>query len=278
MDPTHTWGLSAGDEIRRSQWLAAAIPGWNEAEHSSGPANGSFVLPLYASRVLSDSGRLFFDSADSLVPQDVNKSVDVYEYEPPPRGAAEAPENDTCTSESATYSSRSGGCVSMISSGQGGGASEFVDASASGDDVFFTTIDKLVKADTDSVSDMYDASVCGTGESVGETKTHACLPKPGVATPPCESTDSCRVTAPAQPGVFGAPPSATFSGAGNATPAVAAPVAKKSLTRAQKLANALKVCRKDKKKSKRTSCEKSARKRYGPVKAKKAGTKRRAAR
>jgi hypothetical protein len=38
----------------------------------------------------------------------------------------------------------------------------------------------------------------------------------------------------------------------------------KSLTRAQKLAVALKACRKDKSKAKRASCEKQARKKYGP--------------
>ncbi len=40
----------------------------------------------------------------------------------------------------------------------------------------------------------------------------------------------------------------------------------KALTRAQKLAKALKTCKKDKKKSKRVACEKAARKKYGAVK------------
>jgi len=44
---------------------------------------------------------------------------------------------------------------------------------------------------------------------------------------------------------------------------------KKALTRAQKLAKALKACHKDKNKAKRASCEKSARKKYGLVKKKK---------
>jgi hypothetical protein len=42
----------------------------------------------------------------------------------------------------------------------------------------------------------------------------------------------------------------------------------KPLTRAQKLAKALKACKKDKSKSKRAACEKQARKKYGPVKKK----------
>ncbi len=44
----------------------------------------------------------------------------------------------------------------------------------------------------------------------------------------------------------------------------------KALTRAQKLAKALKACRKDRKKAKRASCERAARKKFGAVKSKKA--------
>ncbi|HEY3866562.1 MAG TPA: fibronectin type III domain-containing protein, partial [Solirubrobacteraceae bacterium] len=43
----------------------------------------------------------------------------------------------------------------------------------------------------------------------------------------------------------------------------------KTLTRAQKLAGALKTCKKDKSKSKRATCEKQARKKYAPAKTKK---------
>ena len=42
-----------------------------------------------------------------------------------------------------------------------------------------------------------------------------------------------------------------------------------ALTRAQKLAKALKVCRRDKNKGKRATCEKAARRKFGPVKRKK---------
>jgi hypothetical protein len=44
---------------------------------------------------------------------------------------------------------------------------------------------------------------------------------------------------------------------------------KETLTRAQRLGKALKVCKKDKKKAKRSSCERRARERYGPLKKKK---------
>ena len=40
------------------------------------------MAALYQSRYLSNNGRLFFDSADSLVAADVNGKEDVYEFEP----------------------------------------------------------------------------------------------------------------------------------------------------------------------------------------------------
>ncbi len=61
-DPTHSW---------EGHWLAGVIPGWNEALNIPG-GHPQVDLPLYASRLLSDSGRLFFDSSDGLVAQDVN--------------------------------------------------------------------------------------------------------------------------------------------------------------------------------------------------------------
>jgi hypothetical protein len=242
MDPVKAWG---------GRWLAAAIPGWNEIEN---PGDGSFELPLYASRVLSDSGRLFFDSSDALVPQDVNGREDVYEYEPGGEGS--------CPSGEA-------GCVALISSGQGDDDSDFVDASVSGNDVFFTTADQLVPADKDETVDMYDASVCGT------EGTHSCFPESSVAGPPCTTADSCRAAQAVQPGVFGPPASATFSGAGNPLPGPKPPpaVAKKKTAaevRAQKLAKALRACKKESRsKRSRISCEKQARKRYGVSNAKK---------
>ena len=46
-----------------------SLPGWTSV--------GIEVGALYQSRYLSDSGRLFFNSADALVPQDVNGKEDV---------------------------------------------------------------------------------------------------------------------------------------------------------------------------------------------------------
>ena len=188
----------------------------------------------YTPRNFSEDGsRLFFDSRDALVPHASNGRQNVYEYE--------------------------GGHVYLISDGAGNFDSSFVDASPSGDDVFIGTADQLLPQDMDFRIDVYDARV-GGGFPVS-------------ASPPaCDNGDSCKPPVSPQPAIFGAPASATFSGAGNLAPVVAVkPVAKakpKPETRAQKLKKALKACKKLKKKTKRLACERQANKNYGPVKKK----------
>jgi hypothetical protein len=89
-------------------------------------------LSLYQSRVLSaDGSRVFFDTADSLVPADTNDSEDVYEYED--------------------------GAPHLISGGTSPDNAEFVDADETGKNVFFITQQRLLPSDTDSVFDLYDA-------------------------------------------------------------------------------------------------------------------------
>jgi hypothetical protein len=221
--PVDPWKVWAG------QTLAAAVPGWTP--HTR-----------YQPRFLSNAGRLFFDSVDPLVPQDVNGKPDVYEYEPDGVG-------------SCGYSP---GCVALISAGTGGGYSTFFDASASGNDVFFTTQDGLVAQDKDGTSDMYDARVCTAAEP---------CPSSIATSPPCTTADSCRAASLPQPGVFGASGSATFAGAGNPVPAPTTVVKAKTRaqTRAEKLAKALNACN-SKPRSKRRSCRARARKRYGKAK------------
>jgi hypothetical protein len=229
--------------------VAANVPGWTKI---------NIYDARYQPRYLSNSGRLFFDSADALVPQDTNGTEDVYEYEPPgitgPAGEAD------CTSSMSTYSERSGGCVSLISSGSSNHESAFLDASESGDDVFFLTYSKLSPLDTDDAADVYDAHVCTAGSP--------CIVFPNIQSPPCTTEASCKAPPTPQPSIFGSPASATFIGPGNLTPAAAVKPKAKPLTRAQKLAAALKTCKKDKKKSKRQACEKQARAKYGPAKKK----------
>jgi hypothetical protein len=97
-------------------------------------------------RYLANSGRLIFGSGDSLVPGDTNGHIeDVYEFEPSGVGG--------CT--------RSGHCLSLVSTGHGSSDSNFLTMDQSGDNVFFTTRDQLVKSDTDQFVDLYDARVGG---------------------------------------------------------------------------------------------------------------------
>jgi DNA-binding beta-propeller fold protein YncE len=204
-------------------------------------------LALYQSRYLSNNGRLFFDSNDALVPQDINGMQDVYEYEPVGTG--------DCGSSSVTFNSGSGGCVGLISSGTSAEESSFMDASENGRDVFFLTQEKLLPQDFDIAPDVYDAREC--------TSVSPCLPVAATQPPLCVTGDSCKPAPAIQPEIFGPSGSATFSGAGNVTASGSAPsVTSKSVSRAQKLARALKACRK-KPKKKRAVCKKQARKSYG---------------
>jgi hypothetical protein len=246
-------------------WLAGNVPGWTTL---------SIADSIYQSRYLSDSGRLFFNSADALLPEaaghtrlekvvseeaKAESSVgveNVYEYEPEGVGS--------CGS--------AGGCRALISSGTANSESAFLDASASGSDVFFLTAAPLLPQDRDQELDVYDARVC-TPESPCQTPSE---PPP----PPCHEVSTCRGGTFPTPG-FQPPPSTSLSGSGNIVPGPpksgTAPVkVSKRPTRAQKLAAALRACRKlpnktGAQKHRRGKCEAQARKKYG---AKKAGKRR----
>ncbi len=162
------------------RWLAGSVPAWTS--------------PVYQSRYLSDTGRLFFNSPDALVASDTNGMEDVYEYEPANVGG--------CTRESTSFGSGSDGCVDLVSSGVSKEESAFLDASESGDDVFFLTSGQLSPADSDLVRDVYDARVGGG----------FIQPTPP---PSCEG-DACQspVAAPNDP----TPGSLTYKGPGNPVP------------------------------------------------------------
>ena len=238
MDSQQAWRAAASGS---DHTLAGSLVGWDNS------GNRATHHPRY----VFDNGRLLFNSPDALVPQDTNGLADAYEYEPAGVGS--------CTSESASFSETSGGCLGLISSGQSSAESVFMDASETGDDAFFITSTKLVSEDYDDAYDMYDAHVC--------TTVVPCRTEP-VSPPECTSGDSCKAGPSPQPTIFGATPSATFNGVGNITPSVSG-VTTKSLTRAQELAQALKACRKKKDRKKRTTCERQARGRYGTKSARK---------
>jgi hypothetical protein len=247
--PVGSHGLEPGNIVDyggtwSNQWLAASVPSWEVYRIPDALEDDSVYQPRY----LSDSGRLFFDSPDALVPQDVNGNWDAYEFEPVGVG--------DCTSASTTFSERTDGCVGLISSGTSSSESAFMEASESGSDAFFLTAEKLLPQDTDTALDIYDAHEC--------TAMSPCLPNAVVQSPPCETGDSCKPAPSPQPTNFGAPASATFSGAGNlAAPPTTATKARVP-SRAQKLAKALKAC-KTKPKKKRAMCERKARRKFAPA-------------
>ena len=195
-------------------------------------------LPRWIS---SNGGRVFFDSEEPLVPQDTNDRQDVYEWEREGEGSCTQPN----------------GCVYLLSGGVNESASWLEGVSTSGSDVFIATRAKLTPEDQNENFDLYDVRVDGV---------EAVLP------PACTGT-GCQGL-PAPPPTFATPPSVTFEGVGNFPPPVSAPAVKtkeKTLTRAQKLAKALKACHAKQSKAKRGVCEAQARKRYGAsVKSKKA--------
>lgn len=159
----------------------------------------SITQAVYQSRYLSSEGRLFFDTSEALVPQDVNGREDVYEYEPDGVGSCEL----------------ANGCVYLISSGTGASNSTFVDASASGADVFFNTQSQLAPQDIDHAFDIYDAHAC--------SRAVPCYATPPVTAPACTNVDECKPAPTPQPALFGAPASATFVGLGNPAQPKAAP-------------------------------------------------------
>jgi hypothetical protein len=208
------------------------------------------------SRALFDTGRLFFNSGDALFPQDANGNTDVYEFEPAGVGGG-------CTPASTTFTTATGGCVGMISSGVASGPSEFLDASATGADAFFTTRERLVPQDVDDLLDVYDAHEC--------TASSPCAPPSEPSPEACRSAEACRTAPQPQPSIFGEPPSALFTGPGNLGGGPPNPPAKpKSAAeiRAEKLSKALASCRHRYKhqRKRRAVCEKHAHKAYGTAK------------
>jgi hypothetical protein len=196
-DPTGARPLGAQPQtVGRSDglqgWAAAFVPAWTDP-----PTNFGSVA-AHQPRYLSDSGRLFFDSTDALVPQDVNGVEDAYEWEPPGVGS--------CSIANATFTVRSQGCVDLISSGTSPESSEIIDASETGGDVFLRTQSQLAPADYDTAFDVYDAHECTSAAPCPVVR-----PQP----PACSTETSCKTPPAPQPALYGAPASATFSGTGN---------------------------------------------------------------
>jgi hypothetical protein len=184
--------------------------------------------PDHQLRTLSaDGGRIFFDTNEPLVPTDTNDATDVYEWE---RAGVGMCHNAL-------------GCVYLISSNLSNEEAIFIDASESGNDVFFTTRGRLLPDDQNEQVDVYDARVSG-----GFTATST------------ECTGTGCQGVPAAPPNPETPATATFQGGDN-FPA-APPVKGKRTTSTRALTRALRHCR-HLPRHKRRSCEARSRRRYG---------------
>jgi hypothetical protein len=175
--------------------------------------------------VVDDQGQVFFMSKAALTPTDTNGELDVYMFE--------------------------SGRASLVSPGNAPYAATLMDVSPNGQDVYFTTAQPLVARDTNRELDIYDARVGGGFAVQNQT--------PAV---PCEG-EECQGSWHGGPS-GGLLSSEALSGleANSGAPG-SAPARPRPLTRPQKLANALKVCRAKRDRHRRQLCEKTARKRYG---------------
>jgi hypothetical protein len=132
---------------------------------------------------------------------------------------------------------------------------QFLGASSEGADLYFVDAVALNWEDPDARRAVWDARVGGGFAQ----------PAP---TPVCDASaeGSCQGPSLLVSSLSGSSASAAFSGPGNlaAPPPPRAAILSAAQIRARHLADALRSCRKDKKKSKRLSCERGARRKYGP--------------
>jgi hypothetical protein len=204
--------------------------------------------PARADPTMSHDGRyIFFESPIALTPRALN-DVPIGTAGGQPRYAENVYEWHE-------------GRVSLISDGRDVGVGPFgtsavslVGSDATGANVFFSTDDPLVKQDTDTQRDYYDAHICSASAP--------CVREPSSPSPPCLG-EECHGTPAAVPPTPNSA-TATFNGQGNLTPAPPISVSRaKPLTRAQRLAQALRACRTKRNRTRRKRCEVSARRQFG---------------
>jgi hypothetical protein len=257
----YRYDAQTGDLVR----LSIAHDGFGNDGNSEGmnavlaPLEGGSLYGAWTgahdwSRAISDDGSyVVFMTPEQLQINDTNTGADpgCETSDSGPETGCNVYEWHECAAEACADGAH--GEVNMVSGGQAPeGIRVYPTISATGSDIFFVTREALVPQDKDTLTDVYDARIGGGFPYTPPT--------------PC-SGEECQ----GQPSPPPAPSSAgssSFTGPGNLTPAVLAPQKStpkpktKPLTRAQKLAKALKACKKQPK-SKRARCKSQARKRYG---------------
>jgi hypothetical protein len=178
----------------------SGAPATTDASFTLTIGTGGSRATSHEVRPMSDDGtRVFFTSGEQLVPEDHNGKRDVYEWEAPGAGS--------CQASSSSFSASSGGCLYLISSGQSSDDSYFLDASPTGDDVFFATRERLVGWDVDGNYDLYDARVNGG------------FPEPQGTVSEC-SGDACQGALSSSPSALGTLATGAPQSSGNVTPQI----------------------------------------------------------
>jgi hypothetical protein len=192
-----------------------------------------FAAPTLPNNLSENGNRFFFQTPDSLAPNDGNgpgcaathteqeSCLDVYEWEAQGEG--------TCAK-----ATQDGGCLNLISGGEGDEPSYFADADGKGRNAFFFTSSQLVPTDRDHLYDVYDAHENGGLASQNQTPTA-----------PCGSKQACQGAQTAAGGTASSGTS-TFVGPENPSPPGAC---KKGFVRKQ--GKCVKHAKKHKKKSKK---------------------------
>jgi hypothetical protein len=220
----------------RHEALIRVSKGQDGFNHDGNTTTDRATIATEAERrtISEDGSTVVFQSSDALTPQVHGGTNNVYLW----RGG-----NVYLISDGTPAGENSGkGATTVPEAG-------LVGIDASGQNVFFTTAAKLLSQDTGELSAVYDARVDG---GFPAPKNDECI------------GEACQGALSAPPGPL-SPSSLSSSGAGNLTPPLKAtlPPKPKLLTRAQKLAKALKACKKDRSKLKRARCETQAHRHYG---------------
>jgi hypothetical protein len=204
--------------------------------------------------ISNDGSRAVFETTEALVPQDVNGTEDVYEWEREGTNGCEV--SSAAKVASPAYSPVVEGCVYMLSSGLGKevpnangivDGTHLVGASENLQDVYVRTSESLLPG-LDNASKLYDVRIDGGFPYAP--------PSHG-----CEAT-RCELSA-GESAVVGGSTSEAFAGPGDVRSGVAHLSKRSSAsTRRRRLARALRSCRRTKPRRRRVRCERAARRRY----------------
>lgn len=181
---------AVGDELQCVSCPQDGSPAVGDALLTEDVLTTAFARQKYSRNLTEDGQRAFFQTPQRLVPKDDNGLIDVYEWED--------------------------GEVRLISGGHAIEPSFFIDSARNGQDVFFTTAERLVSQDVDGDGDIYVARAGGGFPPVPEP--------PGLCI-----DDQCQGQPTSPPSLPRAASDSDF-GIGNATPSGEVTLAVRSIS------------------------------------------------